>query len=345
MSERAAILQRGAVGSQMDDQNGNVIDGTERARQWSRSRSKARAAAEPNSDAPKSIASSLLVPAELVSAITSQTAGEDSFATDENVRAAARTADTRSVAAARFSDEKHHHPNPFLAPESARIGNASKGARRTRGRSLAALISRSADGVRTRYSAHRPTPHTPRRRLRMVRLTRPVIATFGALGGVALVAAILTQLGTSVLSPAQLSRGLNTQELLPILRPGSLAAGANPLGARESVRQTVPHRARHARVRRATNEQLRKRHATIRAATRHRYTTPPSSASRSSTASAASNAGSSGSSGSTPPSSAPPAGQPASATGGSSSQTSTPAQRPAFGPNGTLGPGHGNGTG
>jgi hypothetical protein len=333
----------------MDDQNGNVIDGTERARQWRRSRSKAAAAAEPNSDAPKSIASSLLVPAELVSAITSQTAGEDSVATDENVRAAAGTADARSVAAARFSDEKHHHPNPFLAPESARIGNASKGARSPRGRSLAALISRSAGGVRTRYSAHRPTPPTlaatPRRRLRMVRLTRPVIATLGALGGVALVAAILTQLGTSVLSPAQPSRGLNTQESLPIFRPGSLAAGTNPLGARESVRQTVPHRARHARVRRATNEQLRKRYATSRAATRHRYTTPPSSASRSSTASAASNAGSSGSSGSTPPSSAPPAGQPASATGGSSSQTSTPAQRPAFGLNGTLGPGHGNGTG
>jgi hypothetical protein len=329
----------------MDDQNGNVIDGTERARQWRRSRSKAAAAAQPNSDAPKSIASSLLVPAELVSAITSQTAGEDSFATDENVRAAAGTADTRSVAAARVSDEKHHHPNPFLAPESARIGSASKGAGRPRGRSLAALISRSADGVRTRYSAHRPTPHTPaatpHRRLRMVPLTRPVIATLGALGGVALVAAILTQSGTSVVSPAQPSRGLNTQELLPIFRPGSLAAGANPLGARDSVRQTVPRRARHARVRRAPNERLRKGHATSRAATRHRSTTPSSPASRSSTASAASNSGSSSSSASTPPSPAPPA----SATGGSSSQTSTPAQRPAFGPNGTLGPGHGNGTG
>src|SRR5450755_1744167 len=181
----------------MDDQNGNVIDGTERARQWRRSRSKAAAAAEPNSDAPKSIASSLLVPAELVSAITSQTAGEDSFATDESVRAATGAADTRSVAAARVSDAKHHHPNPFLAPESARIGNASKGAGRPHGRSLAALISRSTDWVRTRYSAHRPTPHTlaatPHRRLRMVPLTRPVIATLGALGGVALVAAILTQ--------------------------------------------------------------------------------------------------------------------------------------------------------
>ena len=54
----------------MDDQQGNVIDGTARARQWRLARSPARAesdGAEARSDAPKSIAGSLLVPADMLS--------------------------------------------------------------------------------------------------------------------------------------------------------------------------------------------------------------------------------------------------------------------------------------
>jgi hypothetical protein len=58
----------------MDDQHGNVIDGTERARQWRRSRPKSRATDDPTetrADAPKSIAGSLLVPAEMLSSAVS----------------------------------------------------------------------------------------------------------------------------------------------------------------------------------------------------------------------------------------------------------------------------------
>ena len=54
----------------MDDKPRNVIDGTARARQWRRSRSEARAdedgSTDIRSDAPKSFASSLLVPADMV---------------------------------------------------------------------------------------------------------------------------------------------------------------------------------------------------------------------------------------------------------------------------------------
>src|SRR5689334_1002256 len=60
----------GTAVSPMDDQNGHVIDGTARARQWRRSRSEAHAGDEaeggPRSDAPKSIAGSLLVPAGML---------------------------------------------------------------------------------------------------------------------------------------------------------------------------------------------------------------------------------------------------------------------------------------
>jgi hypothetical protein len=54
----------------MEDQQGNVIDGTARARQWRGSKPKGRPApesAETRSDAPKSFAGSLLVPAEMLS--------------------------------------------------------------------------------------------------------------------------------------------------------------------------------------------------------------------------------------------------------------------------------------
>ena len=61
----------GTAARPMDDQNGHVIDGTARARQWRRSRSEAPAGDEadgrPRSDAPKNIAGSLLVPAEMLS--------------------------------------------------------------------------------------------------------------------------------------------------------------------------------------------------------------------------------------------------------------------------------------
>ncbi len=53
----------------MDDQQGNVIDGTARARQWRRSKPKtgsAPEAPEARSDAPKSFAGSLLVPADML---------------------------------------------------------------------------------------------------------------------------------------------------------------------------------------------------------------------------------------------------------------------------------------
>ena len=68
----------------MDDQQENVIDGTSRARQWRRATSTTRSAtddAAARSDAPKSIAGSLLVPAEML---------PPAFPPDENSNASGR---------------------------------------------------------------------------------------------------------------------------------------------------------------------------------------------------------------------------------------------------------------
>jgi hypothetical protein len=60
----------GLASSQMDDHHGHVIDGTARAHQWRRSRFQAAREDEDDqaarSDAPKSIAGSLLVPADML---------------------------------------------------------------------------------------------------------------------------------------------------------------------------------------------------------------------------------------------------------------------------------------
>src|ERR1700733_238126 len=87
----------------MDDQQGNLIDGTARARQWRRSRARSSAATdgvEQHSDAPKSIASSLLVPAEMPGLETANIQAATDDAIDRRPREARRSA--------------AEHVNPFL---------------------------------------------------------------------------------------------------------------------------------------------------------------------------------------------------------------------------------------
>lgn len=83
----------------MDDESGKLIDGTARARQWRRSRSgSARAdGPETRSAAPKSIAASLLVPAEMLGPATSPGTEAHHLATATN---------------------EVSHINPFLVPEA-----------------------------------------------------------------------------------------------------------------------------------------------------------------------------------------------------------------------------------
>jgi hypothetical protein len=100
----------------MDDQQGNVIDGTERARQWRRSGSKAapenRGDGQGRSDAPKSIAASLLVPAEMLEATLV-------VANEAPVAARAPSRDEEGESPARPPANTEQRVNPFLLPDAA----------------------------------------------------------------------------------------------------------------------------------------------------------------------------------------------------------------------------------
>lgn len=110
----------------MDDQQGNLIDGTARARQWRGSRPKPRAAAdriEQHSDAPRSMASSLLVPPEVPAL---DVGGID--------RATSANTDRR---AGEFPAGAAEHVNPFLAQAGSHARTSARSTSRlghTRGR-------------------------------------------------------------------------------------------------------------------------------------------------------------------------------------------------------------------
>lgn len=127
----------------MDDQQGNVIDGTARARQWRLARSKTPAAtqdAEARSDAPKSFAGSLLVPADM---FPGASPGDQHPNGDEQSRATERPPGCGAVTADRGADEDTVHQNPFLLPQAAAVASAGRGTRPARRRLIAALLTRS----------------------------------------------------------------------------------------------------------------------------------------------------------------------------------------------------------
>ena len=97
---------------EMDDQRKNVIDGTARAQQWRRARPKT-AHDEARSNAPTSIASSLLVPGE---ADLEPAIADHSLAASVDPSTAQPTNDASSTDGARTSAR---HENPFLSSEPA----------------------------------------------------------------------------------------------------------------------------------------------------------------------------------------------------------------------------------
>jgi hypothetical protein len=103
----------------MDDQLGNVIDGTARARHWRRSTSKTRPAdgTEARSDAPKSFAGSLLVPAEMLTAAPAEEPLVDRAEQSRTQAALPSTAAGPADLAALTGT----HQNPFLVPDAAQV--------------------------------------------------------------------------------------------------------------------------------------------------------------------------------------------------------------------------------
>jgi hypothetical protein len=137
----------------MDDQQGHVIDGTARARQWRRSKPKAGSgpdAPETRSDAPKSFAGSLLVPADMLPAAV---APDERLSENQQGRAAAPSPPADADPGARATAENGVHQNPFLVPEAAHVEQRSRSTSR---RMIAALLASPRGLISARRGASRP---------------------------------------------------------------------------------------------------------------------------------------------------------------------------------------------
>ena len=321
----------------MDDQQGHVIDGTARARHWRGSKPKtgsAPEAAEARSDAPKSFAGSLLVPADMLPAAFTP----DERSESQQGRAAAPPTRADADPGARTADGNGAHQNPFLVPEAARVEPRPRSTRR---RMIAALLA-SPPGLITA----RPGPSRGLGRLLAVprwagalRLTR-LLALAALTGAVVVTAVIATRANTA--HPSSTS-ALGAAGPLGARDRGSLTAVSNPFAQQAATRGKAPsRRVRPERVRpRIATHQRRppaRKPAVVPAqqpaVVPARYTPPIS------------NSGSSGPSSTTSsyavstPTTA--SSQPAASSGGATtSSSSSGSSRPAFGENGTLGPGRG----
>lgn len=152
----------------MDREPENVIDGTARAHQWRRSRPKTVAGApdsgEVRSDAPKSIAGSLLVPAELLIDASAQHTQRlpDKIVAGEPGGVVTPAADA--------SSDLRAQPNPFLLPEAATLAGSERGRRARVAHALRACLRLpvvAMDAARRWVLAlHRPTGVPTSRRIR-----------------------------------------------------------------------------------------------------------------------------------------------------------------------------------
>jgi hypothetical protein len=252
----------------MDEEQGNVIDGTARARQWRGSRRQSRASSgrdELRSDAPKSIAASLLVPADLVAP------GVAGGRTEQGLGG---EADIRSVdgdIAAATADPPLNGQNLFLsadamAPPASRHGHGG-----------IAAIGRAHDQARRlrRSIADRRSP-------RAFGGTRAVLAcvTLSLIGAVVVVALAEDSHGTRSLA------GLGGASQPPVLglgRSALLSVAADPFAGQRAAGATHP-----ASVHRRPRRLVPKKHAAAHGAPAQyavhtsapasSYTPPPSAA-------------------------------------------------------------------
>jgi hypothetical protein len=151
----------------MEREPENVIDGTARAHQWRRSRSTmvddGPDGGQARSDAPKSIAASLLVPVELLT---------DAAPLEQAPPHAGRSADhgraDRAPGDARLAPTAHE--NPFLVPEAAAPDNSSAQRRRVRvTRRVGAAFAAIGSPRRWLLAPHWPTGRSAPSRTRRLR--------------------------------------------------------------------------------------------------------------------------------------------------------------------------------
>jgi hypothetical protein len=309
----------------MNDQQGNVIDGTARARQWRGSKSKVRSGAdetEARADAPKSFAGSLLVPAEMLTPASppeERVNGSTEGRTENPPQASCRTADELSA-------QTRLHENPFLVPDAAQLALSVRRARRPL---IALLIARTCDSLAVlRVTRRRAMSRSDGRRGRC--WSR--VWALGVVVGAVLVVAV-TVSGSNTSHPSS-SSSLRTGGEFNARGQGVLTALSSPFSQRAAVRDRASRPLRRARVKRRLASQRRPHSAGKSAVVPARYT-PPSSPGTASTMPSQATPAYADSTPTAVPS------QPAPSSGGATmSSSSSAGSRPAFGENGTLGPGH-----
>jgi hypothetical protein len=301
------------------DEQGKVIDGTARARQWRRSRPKSAAdtdGAEAHSDAPKSIASSLLVPAEMLDGAPAPQPGEIASPTN-GAGAGTVIADGGSSSARDFTVGAEDQ-NLFLAPDAAVVVESRQRPKRHDGRVIGPAVAAVARLLAS---------------FRIGALTRP--AHVGAALALVALVIVAVELGSQshTTSPTIARASGRTAALAGLvqLKTASLSAVARAFAATQTAtRQRADHVARAHRS--------RQHHPANRAS----HGTPGQSGSSGSNGSAA-RAGPTASSAISNASSStgytPSGGSSAPSTGGSSSSSGS-SSGSAFGQGGTLGPGH-----
>jgi hypothetical protein len=300
----------------MDEEPGKVIDGTARARQWRSSRS--RPSPEPDRDearsnAPKSLAASLLVPAEMLDGALAPGEASSSGGGDE---APVADGGTSAATDALGGDEG----NLFLSPDAAidqpsRRPNAITGLLHLLGVEVARLRAVLRLPARRNFSPPRP---------------RRVAVGLGAVALVALVVWLVAQSQTHSPATTHASGGLTASVELGGLNQTLLPSIARALAAAEAAGQPRSTHARSAR-RRARHRPAVAHKAIMTVSTTpvsSSYTPTPTGASAPEKSVGASSNSFTAGSVTAPPST--PAASPARTSGGSTS---------AFGSSGVLGPG------
>jgi hypothetical protein len=294
----------------MEDQSGKLIDGTARARHWrgARPRSADEDGIETRSEAPKSIASSLLVPAEMLDPVVPPRSPADGLVS--------------------VTSEAPGHVNPFLAPEAFTTGNGRTAGRRTGpwGRAARRWLPPAGNGRRQ---------------------SRSTVAIALGLAAVAAAAIVIPGWGESGSSRGVLAESIGASGPLGVIEQASARPFASnpfreikstsPSRSKDSAR-TGPHRS-HAdasRTRRAVRRPMiragsQRRHDmviadehTSTASPVTRVVTPQVETAPSQTSTA------------TPP---PSPVSEHSSNSGAGAQPAANSRRPAFGSNGLLGPG------
>ena len=320
----------------MDDQPRNIIDGTARAGHWSRPRpNTARTdgdGAQARADAPKSIAASLLVPAEMLpvaSPVDGRPNGDqDGGADPEPPGSAAALGDG-------LASEDTARQNPFLAPEAG--GGSAAGSGRPAGRrSIVALLTRAIGAVNERRQMAaaplRLVSVTPIRRLLAVRSIRLLAVALAAAAAIGLTVVILTGSNTAVSPSTRASlHGAKNVSSLDGRKSAPLAAAASPFPATHATRRATSTHPRQVQRHQTSNKRPNRKRSTRAtspgigtAAVAASYTPPPTTS--------ASTASSSDISGNASATSSAPADQPA-------AQPPSAPSTPAFGSSGALGPG------